>query len=143
MNMSDIKEWCSLPFENKKRRIRFFILFILSVSLFTVAFGYIWGIFCFIVLAMVLLPFYTRTRYTIKDGKIYIKKPFYTIERELSYYKKVLLDKYGIFLSPFKKSTPLENFRGIFLQVDNEELKLDLYNFLKREIEGDKGRDPE
>lgn len=141
--MSEVKEWFSLPFVDKKRRIRFLLLFCLSVTLFTVAFGFLWGFFCFVLLALVLMPFYTKTRYVIKDKKIYIRKPFYTIEKDLSYFKKVVTDRYGIFLSPFRKASPLENFRGQFLQVDNEDLKMELYNFLKQEIEGDKSGNSE
>jgi len=134
--MSEPKEWYSLPIRDKKRRIKFLFLFTLSVGVFWLAFGSFWGIFSLIVIALVLLPFYTKTVYRIEKGKIYVKKPFYVLEKDLSYYKKVVKDKYGLFLSPFKKNSPLENFRGLFLQVDDENLKDELYAYLKGVVEG-------
>lgn len=83
------------------------------------------------------MPFYTKTFYKVSDGKIYIKKPLYSFSKELSYYKRVELDKFGIFLSPFKKRSGLDNFRGIFLQVEDEDLKKELYDFFKKEVESD------
>jgi hypothetical protein len=138
--MPEPKEWYSLPIRDKKRRTKFLLLFALSVGIFWFAFGTFWGLFSLLVIGLVLLPFYTKTHYRIEEGKIYIKKPFYVLEKDLSYYKKVLKDRYGLFLSPFKKSIPLENFRGLFLQVDDESLRDELFEYLKGVIEGgDKG----
>lgn len=134
--MPEPKEWYSHPIRDKKRRIKFLILFTVSVGLFWFAFGTFWGIFSLIVISLVLLPFYTKTVYRIEKGKIYVKKPLYVLEKDLGYYKKVVKDKYGLFLSPFKKSSPLENFRGLFLQVDDESLRDELYEYLKGVIEG-------
>jgi hypothetical protein len=139
--MSEIREWYSLPISDKKRRIRFLILFPLAVLLFWIAGGIFWGIFSFIVLLAVLFPFYTKTYYRIENGKITVKKPFYTNVRELSYFKRVYKDNFGVFLSPFKKRNTLENFRGLYLMMDSPDLREEIYSYLKREIEGDSGGD--
>lgn len=135
--MSKDWEWYSFPFKDSKRRIKFLALFIGSVFVFGFAFGFWWGLFSFIVIGLTLMPFYTKTFYKVSDGKIYIKKPLYSFSKELSYYKRVELDKFGIFLSPFKKRSGLDNFRGIFLQVEDEDLKKELYDFFKKEVESD------
>lgn len=138
--MSEIREWYSLPISDKKRRIRFLILFPLAVLLFWIAGGIFWGIFSLIVLSAVLLPFYTKTYYRIENGKIIIRKPLYTSVRELSSFKRVFKDDFGVFLSPFKNKSILENFRGLYVMIDSPDLREEIYTYLKREIEGDSGR---
>jgi len=134
--MSETREWCSLPISNKERRKKFLILVPLAIVVFFVAGGIFWGIFSTIVILLSLLPFYTKTCYKLENGKIVVKKALYTFEKNLANFKKVYNDRYGIFLSPFKGRSILESFRGLFIQVDDESLKEELFNLLKKEIEG-------
>ncbi|MEO0198159.1 MAG: hypothetical protein ABIL91_01080 [candidate division WOR-3 bacterium] len=137
--MSEVREWYSLPISDKKRRLKFFVLFPLSVIVFWLAGGVFWGIFAFVVLMLVLFPFYTKTKYRIEDGKVTVIKPFYTFTRELSYFKRVYRDNFGVFLSPFTKRSFLESFRGLYLMVDSPDLRDKIYDELKKEIEGVQG----
>jgi len=128
-------EWESLPARNKKRLV-IAIIAVFFTTLFLYLFaGTYWAIFGFLLLLFVLFPFYTVTRYSLDKEKIVIKKPFYTVSKELRYFRRVEKDRNGVFLSPFKKPSRLDNFRGIYLIMQDDKLKNRVFEFLKKNIE--------
>ncbi|MCD6132594.1 MAG: hypothetical protein J7J61_10875 [Candidatus Hydrothermae bacterium] len=128
-------EWESLPARNKKRLV-IAIIAVFFTTLFLYLFtGPYWAIFGFLLLLFVLFPFYTVTRYSLDNEKIVIKKPFYTVSKELRYFRRVEKDRNGVFLSPFKKPSRLDNFRGIYLIMQDDKLKNRVFEFLKKNIE--------
>jgi len=128
-------EWESLPARNKKKLV-IAIIAVFFTTLFLYLFtGPYWAIFGFLLLLFVLFPFYTVTRYSLDNEKIVIKKPFYTVSKELRYFRRVEKDRNGVFLSPFKKPSRLDNFRGIYLIMQDDKLKNRVFEFLKKNIE--------
>jgi len=128
-------EWESLPARNKKKLV-IAIIAVFFTTLFLYLFtGPYWAIFGFLLLLFVLFPFYTVTRYSLDNEKIVIKKPFYTVSKELRYFRRVEKDRNGVFLSPFKKPSRLDNFRGIYLIMQDDKLKTRVFEFLKKNIE--------
>ena len=123
-------KWERLPAKENPKRLAFFIFFLIGITfLFSFAFGIFWGIFAFIILLFSNLSFLTKTEYEITDEKIIIKRPFYKIEKDWEWVKRIEVDKNGVFLSPFLKKSWLDPFRGIFLLTNNPEK---IYEELRR-----------
>lgn len=86
--------------------------FLVYVSIF---FALVFGILGFIILFFSLHSYYFPTHYEITEEKVIIKNIFTTQRRKLKEFKKVYRGKNGVLLSPFKRKTFLNQFRGVFL----------------------------
>ena len=73
-------------------------------------------------------------KYMLYDDKLVVDRYFYKVRREYAYYKKVSLDKNGIFLSPYRISSRMESFRGILLRIPADK-RNEVFEFLKGKIE--------
>ena len=73
-------------------------------------------------------------KYILYDNKLVVDRYFYKIRHEYAYYKKVSLDKNGVFLSPYRISSRMENFRGILLRIPVNK-RNEILEFLKDKIE--------
>ncbi|HEX7319518.1 MAG TPA: hypothetical protein VF399_04070 [bacterium] len=62
-----------------------------------------------------LHSFYFKTTYEIDAESVSIKTVFGAQKRKLKEFKKLYKGKNGVLLSPFKRKTFLNNFRGLFL----------------------------
>lgn len=114
-HLNSIK-WEVLPARKNPKKAIFFVFFLIFITLlFGFSFGIFWGIFAFLILFFTNATFFTKTEYEIDDRKIVVKKFFYKIEKDWEWVKRIEVDKNGIFLSPFKKKSWLDPFRGIFL----------------------------
>ncbi len=96
------------------------VLVFLAIVFFTS--GVFWTLFSAAILAVSLSPFFTPTAYRLDDEGVVVKRPFYSVTRAWPNIRRVTVDRNGIFLSPFRKRTRMENFRGLFLMArDNAE----------------------
>ncbi|PID29337.1 MAG: hypothetical protein CR982_03015 [Candidatus Cloacimonadota bacterium] len=84
----------------------------------------------FLSLPEIFFPFI----YKIYNDKIHVNRFFYKINKDLSYYRKVYKDRNGVFLSPYRNKSRMENFRGVLLRIPAEDRE-EVYSFLKERIE--------
>lgn len=85
------------------------IVYLLTYSpLFTVAAALIlWGS---------LSQFYLKTTFEFTEKMIRVKYLINKVEKDWSQYRTYYEDKNGVLLSPFVRSSRLENFRGIYIR---------------------------
>ena len=107
-----------------------FLVNIFMYYMFNPTFGMISVVLTILSLTEIFFPF----KYSLFDKGIVVDRFFYKVKHEYSYYKKVLNDKNGIFLSPFRYDTRLESFRGILLRIPKDK-KEEVIAFLKTKIE--------
>lgn len=138
-------EWVALPAKDRKKLIIFIVTLGAFLSFVYYAAGFYWFIFSLVTLLLSLSPFYTPTRYTVDKRGVIIKRPLYTRKMDWRKVKRLIIDKNGVFLSPFSAPTRLENFRGVYLIIGgNEEIKRrikELYEQSKRENKETEGKD--
>ncbi len=107
-----------------------FLVNIFMYYMFNPTFGMISVVLTILSLTEIFFPF----KYALYEKGIIVDRYFYKVKHEYSYYKKVLNDKNGIFLSPFRYDTRLESFRGILLRIPKDK-KDEVIAFLKSKIE--------
>ena len=107
-----------------------FLVNIFMYYMFNPTFGMISVVLTILSLTEIFFPF----KYSLFEKGIIVDRYFYKIKHEYSYYKKVLNDKNGIFLSPFRYETRLESFRGVLLRIPKDK-KEEVIAFLKEKIE--------
>ncbi|HQO10506.1 MAG TPA: hypothetical protein PLK90_06820 [Clostridiales bacterium] len=107
-----------------------FVVNIFIYYMFSPTFGMISVILTILSLTEIFFPF----KYALYENGIIVDRFFYKVKHEYSYYKKVLNDKNGIFLSPFRYETRLESFRGILLRIPKDK-RTEVMVFLKAKIE--------
>lgn len=74
-----------------------------------------------VVLLISLYPFYVKTEYEASTEGIKIKRPFYRKKRRWSEFRRIKEYENGVLLSPYKKDSFLENFRGEFLFIESKD----------------------
>lgn len=107
-----------------------FLVNIFMYYMFNPTFGMISVVLTILSLTEIFFPF----KYSLFEKGIIVDRFFYKVKHEYSYYKKVLNDKNGIFLSPFRYDTRLESFRGVLLRIPKDR-KEEVIAFLKEKIE--------
>ena len=80
-----------------------------------------------------LHSYFFRTSYDINDDEVMIKNIFMTQRRKLSEFRKVYVGKNGALLSPFRRKTFLNQFRGVFLLLPEQ--RDEILEFLRTRIE--------
>ena len=108
----------------------FITLFLVIVGVF---YGIFWSVFGFIVLFVSLHSYFFPTSYAVDDEEVVIKNIFMTQKRKLNEFRKVYVGKNGTLLSPFKRKTFLNQFRGVFLLLPEQ--RNDVLEFLRVRIE--------
>ena len=106
------------------------IIFLLTSLLFSPFYGLIATLLVMLSITEIFFPF----KYYFYDDKIIIDRFFYKVTKEYIYYKKIVNDKNGIFLSPYRFNTRMESFRGILLRIPSDKKK-NILEFLKNKIE--------
>ena len=113
--------WTIHPAKDNKKKTILSLIFIGALILYVFIFwGLIWGAFGLIFMFIALQPYYFPTRYELTDEYVQVKTIFATQKRTLTDFKKVYVGKNGVLISPFKRKTFLNNFRGIFLFLPPE-----------------------
>jgi MFS superfamily sulfate permease-like transporter len=108
----------------------FITLFLVVVGVF---YGIFWSLFGFIVLFVSLHSYFFPTSYAVDDEEVVIKNIFMTQKRKLNEFRKVYVGKNGTLLSPFKRKTFLNQFRGVFLLLPEQ--RNEVLEFLRVRIE--------
>jgi len=108
----------------------FITLFLVFVGVF---YGIFWSIFGFIVLFVSLHSYFFPTSYAVDDEEVIIKNIFMTQKRRLTEFRKVYVGKNGMLLSPFRRKTFLNQFRGVFLLLPEQ--SEEVLEFLRTRIE--------
>ncbi len=115
-------EWSVHPAAKDRKKLIFSIIsFVLTLLLLYFAGGVFWTVFGALVLFLTLYPFYVETKYIATEAGITIRRPLYKKMRKWGEFRRVKDFKNGILLSPYKKDTFLENFRGEFLLLNRED----------------------
>ena len=109
------------------------IIFLLTSLIFSPFYGLIAALLVILSITEIFFPF----KYYFYEDKIIIDRFFYKVSKEYIYYKKIVNDKNGIFLSPYRFNTRMESFRGILLRIPSDKKK-NILEFLKNKIEGKK-----
>jgi len=84
-----------------------------------------WVILTAVFLIGSLRRFLFPTRYRLTTSGIEIRQAIGKVMRKWSDFKRADFDRNGIFLSPFAKSSRLENYRGLFLPYPTERERLE------------------
>jgi MFS superfamily sulfate permease-like transporter len=116
----------------------FITLFLVVVGVF---YGIFWSLFGFIVLFVSLHSYFFPTSYAVDDEEVVIKNIFMTQKRKLNEFRKVYVGKNGTLLSPFKRKTFLNQFRGVFLLLPEQ--RNEVLEFLRVRIEKSEDRKEE
>jgi hypothetical protein len=126
-------KWTIHPAKENKKKTILSLVFIGALLVYVFIFwGLIWGTIGLIFMFIALQPYYFPTRYELTDECAQVKTIFATQKRKLTDFKKVYVGKNGVLLSPFKRKTFLNNFRGIFLFLPPE--RDEILKFLKDRI---------
>lgn len=102
----------------------FIIGFLVFVSIF---YGVFWSLLGFIILIVSLYSYFFPSHYEVDHEYVRIRNIFLTQRRRLTEFKKVYRGKNGILLSPFKRKTFLNQFRGVFLLLSREQQEIEDY----------------
>lgn len=125
--------WSVHPAKYNRTKTTLSLIFIVGfLTYVAIFFGVIFSIIGVIILFASLHSYYFPTHYEVNETMIVIKTIFATQRRELKEFKKVHLGKNGILLSPFKKKTFMNQFRGVFLLLP--EKRDDIVNYLNERI---------
>lgn len=115
-------DWTVHPFRARRRLGWLVLLAILAASAVAAFWGrtVFWGVFSFAVLFLSLESFYFPTRFLLEAEKITVFRRFSRSEREWSVFRRCLLDRDGLTLSPFARSSWLEAYRAVRLRFSPE-----------------------
>ena len=116
----------------------FITAFIVIVGVF---YGIFWSIFGFIVLFVSVQSYFFPTAYDVNEKEVVIKNIFMTQRRKLSEFRRVYVGRNGVLLSPFRRKTFLNQFRGVFLLLPEQ--REEIVGFLRERIEADKKEEQE
>lgn len=105
------------------------IIFLIQYSFQTPFFTILAGL----ILGGSFVQFFIPTRYDVFEDKIRITRLFNTAEKELKFYRRIIIDKNGFFLSPFSTPNRLDPFRGVYILLENN--KDEVINFVKTRLE--------
>jgi len=125
--------WTIHPAKENKKKTILSLIFIGALLVYVFIFwGLIWGTLGLIFMFIALQPYYFPTRYELTDEYVQVRTVFANQKRKLIDFKKVYVGKNGALLSPFKRKTFLNNFRGIFLFLPPD--RDEILKFLKDRI---------
>ncbi|MGB3340729.1 MAG: hypothetical protein WBB37_04530 [bacterium] len=121
-------KWSVHPaYENYKKTILSLVFIVGFLVFIAVFYGVFWGLLGFAILLVSLYSYFFPSHYEVDEEYVTIKNIFITQRRRLSEFKKVYRGKNGILLSPFKRKTFLNQFRGVFLLLPRERGTIEEY----------------
>ncbi len=127
-------KWTVHPAKENATKTVISLIFIIVFLLFIViAYNIYWALLGFLFLVATLHSYYFPTSYEITEDEVIVKTIFAKNKRKLSEFKKTYAGKNGILLSPFRHKTFLNNFRGVFLLVPNQN-KQEIMEFVNKKI---------
>jgi hypothetical protein len=118
--------------------LTFIIAFLVFIAVY---YGIFWGMLGLVILFVSLYSYFFPTHYEVDEQTVKIKNMFITQHRRIAEFKKVYRGKNGILLSPFKRKTLLNQFRGVFLLLPEKREEIETY--IRGLVEKDTAVDPE
>ncbi|MEN3046131.1 MAG: PH domain-containing protein [Candidatus Hydrothermales bacterium] len=115
--------------EHKLKGILVSLLVLLVSFLIFISFGKFFSFLSLLILVSSLSNFFFPIKYKIDNDKIVVEKPFWRREISLKEIKRVEKIKAGIFVSPYKKSGILDNFRGLIIITKEKDT---VYGFIEK-----------
>jgi len=120
--------WSVHPAKDNRIKTILSLVFIMGFLSYVFVFvGFIFGFLGLIIFFVSLHSYYFPTSYEINEDELVIKTIFVTQRRKLKEFKKVYKGKNGLLLSPFKRKTFLNNFRGVFLLLPRDRIPVEDY----------------
>ncbi len=113
--------WTSLPISDESR-LKTFILFSVVFSIFFsvwYTFSLAYAITALVMLFISFSRYFFPTSYEINENGVTVSFLLLTRRHNWNTYLRYTIHRNGIFLTPFKKQSRLENFRGDFLRFNN------------------------
>ncbi len=109
--------WTTHPMvEYPKKAIIFWVVFLLVLLVIWVTTKeWIYIVLSGVILFASLRGFVLPTRYRITQDGIEIDRIFYKVRKSWDDYRSYVVERHGVFLSPFSVKHRLENFRGVFI----------------------------
>lgn len=127
-------EWTSIPFKiGGKRNIIAIAVPIIVWAIILVFWGVGWFILSLILVGGSILPYFLPTRYVLTKDGVAVNSFFTKQKKRWKDYKSFYVDENGVFLSPFRKPTRLENFRGIYIHFHKN--KDEVVEFIRNMME--------
>ncbi|TET77563.1 MAG: hypothetical protein E3J41_06690 [Candidatus Cloacimonadota bacterium] len=131
-------EWTSIPCRiGGKKNIIAIVIPIIVWTLILLFWGVGWFILSLILVGCSILPYFLPTRYILTRDTIVVKSFFTKQKKRWEDYRSFYVDKNGVLLSPFKKHSRLENFRGIYIRFhkNNDEVVKFIKDIMEKENE--------
>lgn len=128
-------KWTVHPAKRNLTKTTFSTIFIVAFLVFVgIFYGVFWSLFGLVVLLVSLHSYFFPTSYEAGKDEIVIKSIFMTQKRGLREFRQVYVGKNGVLLSPFRRKTFLNRFRGVFLLLPEE--REEVLAFLRARVEG-------
>lgn len=121
-------KWSVHPAKDNHKKTVLSLIFIIAFLIFIAIFyGIFWSFLGFVILFVSLYSYFFPSTYELDDEYVTIRNMFITQRRKLTEFKKVYQGKNGILLSPFKRKTILNQFRGVFLLLPKDRTEIEKY----------------
>ncbi len=125
---------CNMLKDQPQRFLSAVLTVLAAAMFFAYVFGLAYAIIALVLLIISLPELFCPFKYKLYNDRVIVDRFFYKVNHEYSYYKKVVDDKNGIFLSPYRIKTRMENFRGILIRLP-EEKRAEVLAFIKEKVE--------
>lgn len=115
--------WDIDPFKENKTRLGIISAIILTF-LFAVYIGtgeIVWVIISLLLFIISLHKYFFKTQYSLTEDALIIDHLGMHTERNWSEFKRIEFHNTGVFLSPFKKNSRLDSFRGLYILFGKKE----------------------
>jgi hypothetical protein len=122
----------SIRTEKKKAVIFIVVIGAAVLGIYIETRSLFWLFLSLFLLLFTLREFIFPVHYILSESHVISKFLFFERKKPWSYFKRYYLDRNGIFLSPFPRSTPLENFRGMYLRFFKNEKEV--LEYVKRHL---------
>jgi hypothetical protein len=116
---SDELTWVTHPMIESPRKAALFwaVFFLMLLAVWIATEEWLFVVLSGVILFASLRGFVLPTRYKITDEGLEVDRLFYRIRKKWSDYRSHVVERNGVFLSPFSVKHRMENFRGIFLNT--------------------------
>jgi len=120
--------WSVHPAKDNYKKTILSLVFIIGFLVFIAFFyGLFWSLLGLVILLVSLYSYFFPSYYEVDEEYVTIRNMFLTQRRRHNEFKKVYRGKNGILLSPFKRKTILNQFRGVFLLLPKESEAIEVY----------------
>lgn len=135
MSEKAVLKWSSHPVK-KKILISILVivfLFVVWLVVYLTTSSLLLTVLSVVIMLGSLSSFFLPTHYELDQKKVRVRFFLTTREREWGAFRSFYVDKNGVLLSPFKKPSRLENFRGVYVRFNQN--KDQVVDFVKSNIQ--------